>query len=192
MNIIRPWPKATLRISQHCKIIFPQFKDSLTHHSHSFTGKITQELIDQLAFRNPTLNPCWHRFSHRLQFGERLETKLIDIDSNGHRRNRSGSNRRFCSVGFVRKSHEKSLGKTTDLSAQHRRRPLVPKNHIRAGHLFLERKLGSENRLNQEFIEPTACLEPLDLSGAGRSDNEHLRLAEIKSLLKEERNVCDE
>jgi hypothetical protein len=52
--------------------------------------------------------------------------------------------------------------------------------------------LGGEDRLDQKIIEPTARLEPLNLSGTGRSDNEHLGLAEIESLLKEERNVCDE
>ena len=89
-------------------------------------------------------------------------------------------------------SHEKGLGETADLRAEHGGRTFVPKNHVRAGHFFLNRKLGGEDRLDQKIIEPTARLEPLNLSGTGRSDNEHLGLAEIESLLKEERNVCDE
>ena len=57
---------------------------------------------------------------------------------------------------------------------------------------FLNRKLGGENGLDQGVIESTARLEPLDLGGAGRSDDKHLVLAEIESLFKEERNIRDE
>ena len=92
----------------------------------------------------------------------------------------------------VGESHEKCLGETADLGSEDGLRAFVPENHIRAGHFFLNRKLGGEDGLDQVIIESAARLEPLDLSGAGRSDDEHLGLAEVESLLKEERNVCDE
>ena len=57
---------------------------------------------------------------------------------------------------------------------------------------MLDRELGGENGFDQEIIESATSLEPLDLRGAGRSDDEHLVLAEIESLFKKERNVRNE
>ena len=89
MDIILARAEAALGIPQHCEIILGLLQHPLTDQTGAFMPEETQQLVNQLAFGDPTLNPGRRCLSHRLEFGERLETELIDID-----RGRSGRDHR--------------------------------------------------------------------------------------------------
>ena len=93
---------------------------------------------------------------------------MIDIDGNRHgHRSRDGCGAlRLGVFRFGGKAHEECLGETTNLGTDDGLRALIPENHIRKGHFFLNRELGGENGFDQIILKPTASLEPLDLGGA--------------------------
>ena len=112
---------------------------------------------------------------------------MIDIDGNrdGWTLRGSGFRPGSCGVfGWRDESHEKFLGEAANLGAEDGLGAVVPEHHIRKGHFLGNGELGGENRLNQGGVKSAAGLEPLDLRGAGGSDDEHAVLAEIKSLFK--------
>jgi hypothetical protein len=142
----------------------------------------TKQFVDQLAFGNAAGNAGWRRLGHRLQFGQRLEAELVDIDGRGG----------LGGFGILGQGHGECLGETPDLGSDDGLGTFVPENHVRTGHFFLNWKLGGEDGFDQGILEATPRFEPLDLGGAGRSDNQHVALAEIETLFKEQRNIRDE
>ena len=132
-----------------------------------------------------------HRLGHRLEFGQRLVAELVDVDRSRRVEHSALRGRVGGGFGIVGGIHENGLAETADLGTQHGGRAFVPENDIRAGHFFLNRKLGGEDGIHERVIETTASPEALDLRGTGGCDHQHLILAEVEALFKEQGHIRD-
>ena len=90
VDVIRTGAEAALRVPQHGEVFLGLLEHAFADQTDALVAVETEQFVNQLALGDAALDPGGRGLGHRLQFGERFEAELVDVDGNRDGRNRCG------------------------------------------------------------------------------------------------------